>query len=79
MRQRSSSTHLIILHLSTFNQLRLVLNLYELDDGPFFRSEPLDLNFQICEEVALGSDQWGKQVFIVVEPSVLSGCGLHLL
>ena len=41
----SSSTRLIVLHLSTLNQLRLSLNLLKLDDGPLFRSEPLNLHF----------------------------------
>jgi hypothetical protein len=38
----SGSPHLIVLHLSTLNQLRLLLNLLKLDNGPLFRSEILN-------------------------------------
>lgn len=77
--QRLTSTHLIILHLSTPNQLWLLLDLFKFDDGPPFRSEAFNLRFQIREEVTLCADQRREEMFVVVEPSMLSGCGLHLL
>ena len=75
----SGSTRLIVLHLPTLNQLRLPLNLFQLDDGPLFRGEGLDLRFQIREEVTLRPDQRSEEIFVVVKPSVLSRCGLDLL
>lgn len=73
----SSPTRLIVLHLPTLNQLRLLLDLLKLDDGPFVRSKAFNFRFQICEEVALRSDQRGEEMLVVVEPSMLSRYGLH--
>ena len=67
----SGSTRLIVLHLPTLDQLRLLLNILKLDDGPLFRSEAFDLRFQSREEVTLRSDQRREEMFVVMEPPVL--------
>ena len=79
MQHGLTSTCLIILHLSSHNQLRLLLNLLKLDDGPLFQSEPFHFRFQIREEVALDSHQRNEEMSVVIKPSVLSGQGMYLL
>ena len=78
-RGASGSSHLIALHLSTLNQLRLLLNLLKLDNGPLFRSEAFNGRFQIRKEVTLRSDQWSEEIFVVVKPSALGRYGMYLL
>ena len=70
---------LIILHLATLNQLGLLLNLLERNDRPLLRTEAPHLRLQVREKITLGPDQQNEQMFVVVNPSVLSGYGLHFL
>ena len=65
-RRTPRSPHLIVLHLTALNQLRLLLNFLKLDYGPLFRCELFNLRFQICKEVTLRPDQRSEEIFVVV-------------